>query len=357
MKDVHARRFVVAVLVAGWMAGPGHAQDAIPRLPAAGMAIRGVIDVANEAERQQAALLERFREQIKASLALQISELQQVCQLTPPQRQKLEVAAKGVVERTMEQVRQLGEQQAVQPAPGFLVEPHLGPPAPEARADELGGEEPRDADVAEAAVNDQARAAQLADLVRILEQDIFFNRAAAVEDQLVFRQRPNGHFVIPNSGLAVRHGAEKHDIWVKALENTLNAEQQQQYQEHRERREQFRRRAMIQAIVAELDGTVLLTERQREQVLAGLHEESERLLDGSDGILDSLTLLQQLPPNFFAGMLTDAQLTCIEKLKEIEVFQIVEEDEGWDVEFEMELPADQFAPPPGIDEDDDDPVR
>jgi hypothetical protein len=56
-------------------------------------------------------------------------------------------------------------------------------------------------------------------------------------------------------------------------------------------------------------------------------------------------------------MLTDAQLTCIEKLKEIEVFQIVEEDEGWDVEFEMELPADQFAPPPGIDEDDDDPVR
>ena len=363
MKDLRSSWPLAVLLITGWIASHASGQEVFPAFPGRAVPIRGVIDVADEAKRQKQALEAALRQTLNSSLALRISELQRVCHLTAQQRKKFEVAAKGVVERAMEnwnrQFEQIvqalpadavifeaaglappldADQQAVAPAPG--VEDDEPAPGAEQVVDGGGGNQPQLVEV---------RIAPPGLVDAPLGAEIW-------RFQPIIRDSPRRHDAIPDSESVVRHGAEQHQIWVKALENILSVEQRELYAAHRAKREAYRRRAMIQAIVAELDGTLLFTAQQREQVMAAIEKDGEELLTHSDDILvvDSLTLLHRVPDDFFEGLLTDNQLACVEELKKRELLQVEIDDEFELLEIEPEEPAAGIGPADKGDEDDHD---
>jgi hypothetical protein len=236
-------------------------------------------------------MAETRRNILKRSLAIHIGELQRVCELTTEQMKKFQVAAKGVVERSME----AWEDQFGQPA---------RPPQP----------------------------VQLWVPVR---QDF-----------------PFGH-VHPHDGLTIVADLVDHDIWVKALENTLTAEQKKRFQDHRLQREAFHRGVMLQGIVAEWDRSLLLTVQQREQVLAMLEQRVDELPMG--GVWDASSLLRQFPAKVFEGILSEAQLEFIHQIKQAPALMDIEIEKA--IPLLPALPAFEVAPGNKAGEDDDDSVR
>jgi hypothetical protein len=363
MKDLRSSWPLAVLLITGWIANHANGQEVFPGFPGRAVPIRGVIDVADEAKRQQQALEATLRQTLNSSLALRISELQRVCNLTPQQRKKFEVAAKGVVERAMEnwnrQFEQLAQAlpadavifEAAELAPPLEADQGAVAPGPGVKDDEPA---PGAEQVADGGDGNQPQLLE----VRIDPPD-FVDEPLGAEIwrfQPIIRNLPRRHDAIPDSESVVRHGAEQHQIWVKALENILSVGQRELYETHRGGREAYRRRAMIQAIVAELDGTLLFTEQQREQVMAAIEKHGEELLTQPDGILvvDSLTLLHRVPDDFFAGLLTDDQLACVEELKKRELIQIQMDDDFELLEIEPEEPAAGIVPADKGDEDDHD---
>jgi hypothetical protein len=166
----------------------------------------------------------------------------------------------------------------------------------------------------------------------------------------LIQEVPFGHVHLANSDLAVVADAANHDIWVKALETTLTDEQKRRFQEHCKQREKYRRRVMLEGIVAELDGTLLLTAQQRERVLQMLEQRADELLMENGNIWNSSLLLRQLPADAFQGMLSEVQLECIRELHNVPALMDIEIEDA--IPLFPALPALEIAP--GNNEDDDD---
>ena len=351
MKDVLSRWSLIVAIIAGWIVGGVSAQDIV--FPAPVVRVDGVIDVANEAQRQIDAIVEVQSKILRQGLAVRIDELERVCDLQPEQLKKFQVAAKGVVERSMETWKKQFEQvpQAFPQANAFFAAPRFAQEVPIADVEEApaGAYRPVDADgyveaVEDPSVEDQpvdeqpeeCDGAEVQPAVPDVAPPIagppiaappFAAPAAIPPPQIampaiqmvpaqVIRAMPAGNWqfsgaVVPDAG-----DAEHHEIWVRALENILTQEQQRLYQEARQRRFRFRQQVAIHAIVAELDAALLFTQQQREEVLAMLEKRSDELLAAGGGVMHTTSLLHQLPDDVFQGILSDAQLDCIKDFKE-----------------------------------------
>jgi hypothetical protein len=128
--------------------------------------------------------------------------------------------------------------------------------------------------------------------------------------------QPNWQFA--QAGVAIFDEVEHHKIWMKALQNILTAEQKERYQEVRQRRARFRQEMMISAIVAELDSSLLLTQQQRDKIVAMLEQRNQQLKAAGGG---DLRALSQVPDDAFKGILSRVQLECLEDIKQSQVFE------------------------------------
>ena len=357
MKDVLSRWSLVVAIIAGWIVGGVRAQDIFFGAPVA--PVDGVIDVANEAQRQIDAFVEVQSKVLQRSLAVRIDELVRVCDLQPEQLKKFQVAAKGVVERSMETwKKQLQVPQAFPQANVFFAAPQFVQEVPIADVEEAQVDayhDPVDADgiveaVEDPPVEDPPGEGQPADeqpeerdgaevqpaLPTVAPPIVgppiaaprFAGPAAVPPPQLApvpaiqmfpaqaIRAMPAGNWQFSGAVAPEADDAERHKIWVRALENILTQEQQKLFQEARQRRFRFRQQMAIYATVAELDAALLFTQQQRDEVLAVFEKRSDELLAAGRGMMHTASLLHQLPADAFQGILSDAQLDCFKELKE-----------------------------------------
>ncbi len=357
MKDVLSRWSLVVAIIAGWIVGGVRAQDIFFGAPVA--PVDGVIDVANEAQRQIDAFVEVQSKVLQRSLAVRIDELVRVCDLQPEQLKKFQVAAKGVVERSMETwKKQLQVPQAFPQANVFFAAPQFVQEVPIADVEEAQVDayhDPVDADgiveaVEDPPVEDPPGEGQPADeqpeerdgaevqpaLPNVAPPIVgppiaaprFAGPAAVPPPQLApvpaiqmfpaqaIRAMPAGNWQFSGAVAPEADDAERHKIWVRALENILTQEQQKLFQEARQRRFRFRQQMAIYATVAELDAALLFTQQQRDEVLAVFEKRSDELLAAGRGMMHTASLLHQLPADAFQGILSDAQLDCFKELKE-----------------------------------------
>ncbi len=301
----------------------------------------GVIDVANEAQRQIDALARQHRQTLTTLLAVKIDDLNRVCQLEPAQLKKLQVAAKGAVEQMLEswkkqhegQLRQLGvgvqfignddiviEAQGVivvevqGAAPGFVDVPPRQGQVGVAGNDEAAA--PADEGAAELQPGDAVVAGQL------------------IAPPLVAAPLQAGRLIAPaipafaqgqwhaGVGMAGELPVEEQKVWVRALETILTAEQKHQYQVAQQERKQRRQRAALDLVLVALDDALLLSDQQHEQLLKMIAshcgEQLGKIHDVSGAQFVAVGIARELPQEALQEMLTEAQWTRLNEIASVQ---------------------------------------
>ena len=267
---------------------------------------------------------------LKQYLTFKIDEIKRFCDPTEQQVKKLEVAAKGAVEQSMRKWQEQVEQQVQQV---FQVQRFV---ANQAQADLIVeadavvvDEEPQQPIVEEPenpeAQQDEQDVGGDEGGQILVEPEQAVPLAFPVPAQPVVPMvRLNPPLILPQPAPAQLQwqavaapaadvsSVVTEPVWHETVDRVLTGEQKQSLREISDRRRTFRTKALVYAIVSELDDRLSLSEPQRNQLLAFVQErmDDERITlpHGIAAADASMLIARQFPPEELDSFLSAAQL-------------------------------------------------
>jgi len=206
---------------------------------------------------------------------VQIEEMHRVCGLSEQQMKRLQVAAKGAVDRSMDKYRDQFKQLQDQfggAAWGIELEGNLDEPDAENEVVDDKPAEERAVEAAKAGIEVEAVADENDVLAAAAAGPVALGHIAFVDA---------GGFadpfaVDPFGGGAEANAPAREALWKKTVEKTLNPEQRRAYEKAQLERSQFYRDATMQQLIARIDRQLLLSDQQRLQLRKLIDETAGR---------------------------------------------------------------------------------
>lgn len=296
----------------------------------AGFADRAVAQVETRtgvgtAKRQQQARV------MKRQIELRLGDMDRICELSDAQKKRLRIAAKGAVEHAMRRWEKSFLPRAIQDADDVAAAKNVAVRIAEAlRAGEATGVR-----IAEALRSDAAefRIAKLKTALAMVDDDDpndgdvpelklpdgFVPLQRIPLDAELVRKMTLDSMVAAYGGNAIAVYDET--VWKNAVANTLKPEQLKQYQRALRERLKFRRQAIVREYVARVDDLVLLSPKQRGQLVSFFEQQSGPLIDRLP-LPAIVQMRHQLDIVYFnmllaSGRNLNGQMASEKKLKEV----------------------------------------
>jgi hypothetical protein len=285
-------------------------------------------------------VLESQKARFKRHLAVRIADLKRVCDLDDKQTKKLEVASKGAVEEGMKQFVQRFPQlklQAQPVPPPAAAGGGFGFPQPIQRA--VGqlrvavappADVPVEADV-EAQIDVEPVDEQNPNLVPLPQIDIAPVAEAIPAQVLVAPQ------LVPAQPLGIWNVNVHHDfqmepseaantvIWRNAVQRVLTDSQREAYRNAQTERRLFKRKTIVDRVVASVDRRLFLSDQQRKDLAEVINDTVAENLDNMvphGGFTSDATVaaqvVGQVPREKLKGVLDPAQIESWSDVQQVQ---------------------------------------